>query len=277
MYKAYSPGNIGHGRKFKDAVAIGAKAGFEGYFFDIVGDSGIPVSDTKALLKEYNQRAAGFALPLEFRTDEATFNEGFAKLEDYVKYAAEIGANRCVTWIFPFSDTYTWEENFELHRSRLKKCCEVLKAYDMIFGMEFLGPPKLRRGVKYEFLHNLDQMLGLCEAIGTGNTGLLLDVWHWDMARQTREDFAKISNEQVALVHIMDAPPGIAIEEQEDLIRRLPGETGVLKIAEFFDGLKSIGYDGPVVAEPFEKKLEAMSIEEATDVVITAINKVWPN
>ena len=276
MYKCYSPGNIGHGGRFKDVAEIGAKAGYEGYFFDIVGDSQIPVEETKEILAKYNWKAGGFALPLEFRTDEKTFEEGFAKLEDYVKYASAIGANRCVTWIFPFSDTYTWEENFEIHRSRLKKCCEVLKEYDMVFGMEFIGPPKLRRGVKHEFIHTLDQMLELCDAIGTGNTGLLLDVWHWDMARQTKDDFKKITNKQVALVHIMDAPEGIAIEDQEDLIRRLPGETGVLKIADFFDGLISIGYDGPVVCEPFEKKLADMTIEEASATVMAAMNKVWP-
>jgi len=276
MYKALSPGNIGHGLSFKESAKLGAKYGFEGYLFDIVGDSKIDVSETKELLAETGLRPAGFGLPVEYRTDDAAFDESFAKLEGYVKYADAIGANRCATWVLPFSETYTWEENFELHRSRLKKCCEVLKEYGMILGMEFVGPPKLRRGVKHEFIHNLDQMLELIDAIGTGNAGFLLDVWHWDMAGQTKDDWKKITNEMVALVHIMDAPEGIPVEEQDDLIRRLPGDTGVLKIDDFFDGLKSIGYDGPVAAEPFVKELSEMTFEQALDTVIKAINKVWP-
>ena len=276
MYKTLSPGNIGHGLGFKDSAEAGAKAGFEGYWFDIVGDSQIDINETKELLAKTGLRAAGFSLPVEYRTDEETFENDFTKFEGYVRYASEIGAKRCVTWVFPFSDTYTYEENFDLHRSRLKKCCEVMKEYGIIFGMEFIGPPKLRRGVKYEFIHNLDQMLELCGAIGTGNCGLLLDVWHWDMAGQTRSDFNKITADQVALVHIMDAPEGIPVEEQEDLIRKLPGETGVLRIGEFFDGLKQIGYDGPVLAEPFVKKLSEMTFEQALETVMTAIDRVWP-
>ena len=38
-------------------------------------------------------------------------------------------------------------------------------------------------------------MLELCRAIGTGNMGILMDVWHWDMAGQTFEDFAKFPDE----------------------------------------------------------------------------------
>ena len=276
MYKAVSPGNIGHGISFETAAKASAKYKFEGYWFDIVGDSALPVEETKALLLETGLKAAGFGLPLEFRKDQALFDADFTKFEHYVRYAAEIGAKRCATWILPFSDTYTYEENFALHRDRLKKCCEVLKAYDMVLGMEFVGPPKLRKGVKYEFIHNLDQMLSLCEAISTGNTGLLLDVWHWDLAGQKKEDFLKITNEQVVLVHINDAPEGVPAEEQEDLIRKLPGETGVLRIGEFFGGLQSIGYDGPVLVEPFEPKLSEMSYDNALFTVMESINRVWP-
>jgi len=276
MYKAFSPGNIGHGLSFKEAAQAGADAGYEGYWFWPDGDFTIPLSEMKEILAKTGLKAAGFSLSVEYRTDEATFEKEFAKLEGHAQYAAEIGAKRCITWVFSFSDTYTYEENFELHRSRLKKCCEVLDKYGILFGMEYMGPPKLRRGVKYEFIHNLDQMLELVKAIGTPNAGLLLDAWHWDMSGQTRADFSKFTKDQVALVHIMDAPEGIPVEEQEDLVRRLPGATGVLKIAEFFDGLKSIGYDGPVLAEPFEKTLSDMPFEQALKVVMDSINKVWP-
>ena len=276
MYKTLSPGNIGHGLGFKEAAELGAKYGFEGYWFDIVEDSKIDVSETKEILAKTGLKAAGFNLPVEYRTDEATFEADIAKFKYYVKYADAIGAKRCVTWVLPFSDTCTWKENFEIHRSRLKKCCEILKEYGMLFGMEFIGPPKLRQGVKYEFIHNLDQMLELCNAIDTGNCGLLLDVWHWDLAGQTKDDWKKLKADMVVLAHIMDAPEGIAVDEQEDLIRRLPGDTGVLRIAEFFNGLKSIGYDGPVLAEPFVKELSDMTFEQALETVMKSINKVWP-
>ena len=276
MYKAVSPGNIGHGGRFLDNAEVTAKAGYEGYLFDITGDSKSSVSEIKEMLAKTGLKAGGFGLPLEYRKDENTFNEGLSKLEGYAKFAADIGANRCITWILSFSEEFPWKENFELHRTRLRKCCEIFKDYGILFGMEFLGPPSIRKGRKYEFIHNLDQMLELCDAIGTGNAGLLLDIFHWDLAGQTRADFSKITNEMVALVHIMDAPAGVAVEDQQDGVRGLPGSTGVLRIAEFFDGLKSIGYDGPVAPEPFDKSLGEIPYTEALDVVMAAINKVWP-
>ena len=275
MYKTVSPIHIGHMTAFKDAAEVAAKVGFEGFWFH-PWDMEISVSETKELLAKTGLRAAGFGLPVAYWADQTAFDADFSKLEGYVRYAVDIGAERrCAIHVYPSSDTYTWQENYEFHRTRLKKCSEVLKEYGIILGLEFVSTPSMRRGVKYEFIHNLEQMLELCEDIGTGNCGLLLDVWHWDMGGYTKADFKKFSGDQVALVHIDDAPEGIPIEEQIDNQRKLPGETGVLKIAEFFDGLKSIGYDGPVLAEPFEPKLSEMSYEKAFEIVMDSFNKVW--
>jgi sugar phosphate isomerase/epimerase len=40
-----------------------------------------------------------------------------------------------------------------------------------------------------------------------------------------------------------------------DLVRALPGETGVIDITSFLHALQRMGYDGPVVPEPFKKEL----------------------
>jgi sugar phosphate isomerase/epimerase len=275
MYKTIAPGCIGHHQSFKEAADACAKAGFEGYWFGIEGDSALSVTETNEILAKTGLRAAGFNLPIEFRKDQGTFEAGLPKFEEYVKYAAKIGAKRCVTWIISFSDTLPYKENFEIHRIRLKRCCEILREYGMVFGMEFLGPYSIRKGKKYDFIHNLDQILELCYAIGTGNCGILMDVWHWDLAGQTKDDFKKLTNGQVALAHINDAPAGIPAEEQIDSVRGLPGETGVLRIAEFFEGLRKIGYDGPVLAEPFEPKLGQMPFVEALKTVMDSIKQVW--
>lgn len=61
-----------------------------------------------------------------------------------------------------------------------------------------------------------------------------------------------------------------------DVIRALPGSTGILRIDEFFEGLKNMGYTGPVLAEPFVEELGKMKFEEAVAAVSEAVNKVWP-
>jgi len=277
MYKALTPGAIGLNVRFKDAAVPAAKAGFEGYWFNIGADGALlTAGETNELLAKTGLKAAGFDLPVEFRRDEATFKESLAKLHDCAKYAVEIGAKRCATWLSPSSAEVSYEDNFAFHARRLRKVCEVLEEYGILCGLEFVGTPSARAGAKHLFMYNLDRMLDLCSAIGTSNCGLLLDSWHWDMAGQTSADFAKFTAGQVALVHINDAPAGIPIDQQQDGVRTLPGETGVLRIAEFLGGLKKLGYDGPVLVEPFEKKLAGMNLEETLEVVMASINKVWP-
>ena len=276
MYKTLSPFYIGFSEKFKDVAQSVADAGFDGYWFDIVEDSKYPSDKTIGLLNKTGLRSAGFSLPTDFRNEEEVFTNELIKLKDYAQYAESIGAKRCVTWIAPFSDKYPWVENFDIHCVRLRKISEILSSHGISFGIEFLAPPKLREGKKYEFIHNLDQILTLCNAVGTGNCGLLMDVWHWDLAGQTKADFGKITADMVVLAHIQDAPAGIAVSEQISSVRKLPGATGVLKIADFFDGLLSIGYDGPVLAEPFDKELTEKPFNEAIRTVMDSINSVWP-
>ena len=96
--------------------------------------------------------------------------------------------------------------------------------------------------------------LGLAAAIGTGNVGLLFDVWHWYTSHATFDDVRKLGKDDVVYVHVNDAPAGIERDDQQDLVRCLPGETGVIPVPELLQILKQIGYDGPVVPEPLSEK-----------------------
>ncbi len=278
FYKAVAPGNIGHSLKFADAAQPVARHGYEGYFFDAGQDfTGSPLQ-TRELLEQYRLKPAGFGLPVEYRKGEKEYEEGMARLPAFLKFAQAIGVKGCVTWIFPFHDSLDYQENFELHRKRLTPAAQMLKDHGMDFGMEFIGPKKLRRNVNFEFIHDLDGMLELCDALGTGNCGILLDAWHWHMAGQQFEDFKKLAAPgKIVCVHVMDAPPNIQDEEQEDLVRRLPGSTGVINIAEFFAGLRLAGYGGPVMVEPFERFLSRIPFEESLKVVMKSLNSVWPD
>jgi len=276
MYKALDPDCIGHHVSIEEVAEELSLNGFEGVWFNIRREYPKDISRTRKILDQYGLKAAGFALPVEYRNDETTYEQDMENLRNYAKYASELGAHRCITWIIPYSDTLSYDENFELHKIRLKRAAEILAEFDISLGLEFLGPPKLRKGVKNEFIHTLDGMLELCRAIGTDNIGLLLDVWHWDLAGQKLADFSKIENESwIVAAHIMDAPSGIAPEEQEDLIRKLPGDTGVLKIHDFFKGLRSLNYSGPVIPEPFVADLADLPFREACAIVKKAVDSVW--
>jgi sugar phosphate isomerase/epimerase len=118
-------------------------------------------------------------------------------------------------------------------------------------------------------------MLKLCEAIGTGNVGLLFDSFHWYTAHGTRDDIHGLSDALVVDVHINDAAEGRGPDEQIDNERRLPGESCVIDLVAFLTGLKKIGYTGPVTPEPFSAKLRGMSSAQAINTTAEALLGVW--
>jgi sugar phosphate isomerase/epimerase len=61
-----------------------------------------------------------------------------------------------------------------------------------------------------------------------------------------------------------------------DLVRAMPGETGVLDIAGFLKALDKIGYNGPVTVEPFSKALQQLSTNDAVAATAKSVNNVWP-
>ena len=277
MYKAFSPNAIGFPLPFSEAVSAVAKNRFEGYWFDIKKDLEPGVAEVRRLLSSHSLKPAGFGLPVNFRGDEDGFRADLALLSGHAQNAEELGMERCTTWLMPASDTIPYEENFALHARRLKEICTVLKEHGIRLGLEFVGPATMRRGKRYEFVHNLTQTLDLIDEIGTGNAGLLMDAFHWQVAGQTDNDFERIPDAHaIVLVHVNDAPAGRTNDEQIDNDRRLPGETGVIAIGDFFAGITKLGYDGPVVVEPFSAKLKAMTFNDAVAATMAALTTVWP-
>ena len=89
------------------------------------------------------------------------------------------------------------------------------------------------------------------------------------------DDIRKLSDSLVVDVHINDAAEGRGPDEQIDNDRRLPGESGVIDLAGFLQGLDAIGYTGPVTPEPFSAKLRGMPAEEAIRTTAEALFAVW--
>ena len=195
-------------------------------------------------------------MPFDWRGDG--WRDDVAALPKYAELAAELGANRCSTWCPPTSTERAFDENFAWHVERYGAIAEVLKSCGIRFGIEFIGPQTLRPADQHDFIYNMEGMLELATAIGTGNVGLLLDAWHLYTSGGAVEDLDKISNADIVNVHVNDAPQGLTMATYNDHDRRLPTETDVLPLEAFMKKLIALGYDGPVTPEPFSKRLNEM-------------------
>jgi len=277
MYKGFSAGLIGFGEKsLEECAPLAAKLGYECIDFNLLNEYKNGANYVREHLEKHKLKIGGFTLPVDVHSEKNKYADDIKALPEYCKFARDTGNLRCIMWILPFSDTLNFSENFDLHKTRFGECARILEEYDIRLGLEFIGPLTLRKGKKYEFIHNLDGLLELTTAIGRPNVGVLMDTFHWDLAGQKPEDFKKIPNKDyIVLAHINDAVAGVTLDEQLDSVRELPGATKVLNIEAFMKGLTSVGYDGPVYVEPFSEALKTLPFEQAAERTKVAMDSVW--
>lgn len=274
MYTSLNPGAIGvRVDSLAEGLALAARHGFDGYHFGIADVVKLGVEHVRELSDAEGVRLSAFGFPLDFRGDEEDYEDSLDELKALAATAAALDVRRTATWIAPASDDLTFEENFELHVRRLRPAAEILAGHGIRLGLEYVGPLRSREGKKYAFVHTMDQMAELCAAIGE-NTGFLLDAWHWYTAGEDSTHLQRLTPEQVVDVHVNDAPD-LAVDAQIDNQRELPGATGIIDIMTFLTALKRIGYDGPVMVEPFSAALREMPGEDAVAATATALRSVW--
>ncbi len=211
--------------------------------------------------KQLTWDAAG--LTVDFRKDNATFLEGLKELPGIAKALQSANVTRMNTWIMPSHNELTYSQNFEQHKQRLREVAKVLHAHNIRLGLEYVGTKSLKISNRYPFVGTMKEMLELVDAIDVPGVGLQLDSFHWFCSKESVEDLKQLNNQQIVTCDLNDATAGRTVEEQVDGERQLPGDSGLIDLKGFIGALIDIGYDGPVRAEPFNAKLNAMEDEAA--------------
>lgn len=279
MFKNLSAGAIGiRNLTLEQTLDLAQKTGFAGVDFNIHEVATLAeqhgIDHVRSLFEQYGVRPGAWGLPVAWRDD--TWLDDVARLPKLAELAQALGANRTSTWCPPSSTERTFKENFDWHVERYRRIAETLKPYGIRFGIEFIGPQTLRPADQHAFIYTMEGMLELADTIGTGNVGLLLDAWHLYTSGGSLDDLDKISNDQVVNVHVNDAPEGLTMATYDDHDRRLPMETNVMDLPGFMHKLKTMNYDGPVTAEPFSKRLNAMDDPmEAAKITASYMDKMW--
>lgn len=282
MYKNLSTGAIGiREYPLEATIKLAAETGFAGIDFDIREAASLAdARGVEAVLDMFEQNGVvpgQWGLPVAWNNEE-TWEKELAELPQLAALGVELGCARTATWCPSWSDVRPYETNFAWHVARFRPIAQVLADHGCMFGIEFLGPKTLRDGHKYGFIHTLDGMMALADAIGTGNVGLLLDVWHLFTSGGSLDDLDKIAASDIVTVHVNDAPAGMAWDEMQDTVRFLPMQTGVLDLVGFMRKLEAMGYAGPVTTEPFNQELNALAAEDpraAAQKVSDAMDKLW--
>ena len=271
MYNTLIPDAIGiKGLSLADAIDLAAKGGYQGVTFSIREAKELAdqhgVEHVKAMFADKGIRPATWSAPFRWQDDPERENH-LATLPAYAELGAALGAAGTTTGIMPANNDRPYDEQYAYLQERLKPFAQVLADAGVPLGIEFISPKTLRDQFTYQFIYDMKGMLAFAKDLGTGNVGVLFDVWHHYCAHGTLEDLDVLEAKDVIFVHSNDAPEGIPIDEQQDLVRRLPMEKGVIPAPEMLKKLAAIGFAGPVGAEPFSASLNELA---ATDPLAAA-------
>ena len=266
MTPSLSPVTAGGGLSLPKQIALCARHGFAGLEISIEAARDLGIDEARALFQNAGVAPVTFGLPVEWRRDEATFQQGLAQLPTLARLAAELGVTRCTTYVHPATQAPI-EEYSETSKRRFALVAAILNEQSIRLGLEFLGPQQFRPDPDKFWFYDIAGALQAADEInqmaGTNNVGLLVDCWHWYASGGTPMDLASIPLEQIVHVHINDAPLGVAVSDLVDNVRELPGATGAIDVRGFLSTLSALGYDGPVAVETFSEKLKAMSPDDA--------------
>lgn len=260
----------------KRAVELAGKYGFESVEAQSAYLADLSKSELIALLQDMKSKKISWGssgLSVDFRKDQAKFEEGIKELPRVAAGLQRAGVTRVNTWIMPSHDELTYNENFKQHTLRLREAAKILGDHGLRLGFEYVGTTTLLIRGKYPFLHTLAETQELCAAIGTNNVGYVLDSWHWWQAGDSAQAIEKLDPKSICLVDLNDAPKGVDKQQQQDGQRELPLATGVIDLKPFVNALVNIGYEGPVRAEPFNQALRDLDDDAACQATIASLRK----
>ncbi len=280
MFKNLNPSAIGISGHQSEIIELALTYGFAGIDLNMaefaarVRLKGMPYA--RRLIQSAKIRIGAFPLPLEWDTDDETFEKELKKLPEYAGCAAELGCTRCTAVLAPAGDTRPYHENFEFHRRRFHDICAALRPAGVRLAIGFQAAEYLRRNRAFQFIHELDAMTLLLNMVAAPNLGLLLDTWDLVACGGSLETVRKLPAKQIVAVQVADMPAGLATAELDEKSRLLPGgEGGRIDVAGFLTLLRELGYDGPVTVKPsrsaFQSRRRDVIVKQTSD----ALDKVW--
>lgn len=266
LFNTLSPGMIGiHGLALRQSIDLAQRTGFQGVTFDIQEAKRIAdvegVDRVKAMFSDAGLRPATWGPGVDWPNDELRDRQ-IEEMKPFWALARELGATNVTTGIMPANNERPYDEQYEYLITRLRPFAAALDEFGIRIGIEFITPKTLRDRFTYQFIYKMTDMLAFARDVGTGNVGLLFDLWHHYCAHGTVEDMDVLTADDVQMVHTNDAPKGLEIDEQQDLSRELPMATGVIPAVAMIRKLKEIGCDCAVAVEPFNEPLNELAKRE---------------
>jgi sugar phosphate isomerase/epimerase len=129
-------------------------------------------------------------------------------------------------------------------------------------GLQFQAAPAERADGGFEFIHQVDPLLLLINAVQKENVGLLLDTWTWTVGGGDVDKLRSLRGDQIVSVRLSDIPPGADLASVQPQQRVMPlAEGGTIDSVSFLGVLDELGYDGPVAVAQHSSHMKGQTRE----------------
>ena len=282
MLKTLDPSMLGLGQPIEELAPAAAKYGFQAISASAsVLEDRAAGREASAVLLDNGLSWGLMPMPADFyhwELEDSAFKGALETLRRWADAARVLGITHAYNHVWPCSSR-GFDENFAWTVERIRAVNGILKENGVAYGLEFLGPHGLRELAGRQFIHSLSGALALADAAG-GGVGIAFDTFHWYCSQNGAMDDVALMEQHIdrlVALHINDGVPGRDFSAQQDMERRLPGETGVIDAGTVLERFKRRGSSALYMAEPFEPwrtRLGAMTAEEAVSAVSRAIDRL---
>ncbi len=294
MFTSFNARALGLTLSADETLRLASENGFGGVDLmvrDLI-DQGVDLVALKRRMDQLGLRPGAFPMPIDWRTsDDARFRDDLDRLSACAEAAATLGLHRTCTWVMPDcrllpvtpAPNPGESTTFAFHLRRLHQIAVCLAQFGICVGLEVIGVKSSRGERLAPFIHRLDQLEPLREAVERSakvDMGVLLDSWHLYAADEPLAHAMWWPASRIVWVHVADLPRGDSTDRSLmiDSVRGLPGEHGAIDSYALLHALKEGGYDGPVTAEPLAKcrTLAGLSPDEVARATARSLRTVWP-
>ncbi len=122
------------------------------------------------------------------------------------------------------------------------------------------------------FGNNLQTAAALVAEVGSPHLGICLDAFHWYCGPSKLEDLGYLNSSNLFHVQLCDLADTVR-ELATDSQRIMPGE-GDIPVASLIDGLRQIGYAGPVSLELMNPQLWQVPARQLGEIGVTALRRL---
>jgi len=278
MYKNLSPSAIGVFGRQSELVEIALTHRFKGLEIDITEvlkraqTSG--VQQACRYLCSAPMKIGGFELPIRWAGPEQAFQEDLKQAELLRDVCTALSAEACFTTVRPTCEQRPFHENFQFHVERLGKIADALAPANVKLGLSFMAAQSDRADGGFEFIHQVDPLLLLVNAVQRDNVGLLVDTWHWQVGGGDLEKLRSLRGDQIVSVRLADLPAGTDLSSATNEQRVLPGEGGVVDCSAIAAALEDIGFEGPVAVAPWPGLFKGQKREAIVSKASAALDAV---